>query len=419
MQSKVKTYLLQSLLLIITILTTTAAGTEWMTGKSLFDTNSLWTNFKQGFYFSIPFLGILTVHEFGHYITARIYKVRVTLPYYIPLYIPGLMAIGTLGAFIRIKSFLKTRRQVFDIGVAGPLAGFIAALIILFYGFTHLPPVEYIYKVHAQYEKYGKDYAKYVYTPQFLKEETIEQAKKENISLSRQDTTEFTSLSMGKNLLFLFFEKYVVKDKSLIPNKYEMFHYPFLLAGYLALFFTALNLIPIGQLDGGHILYGLLGYKNHTRISTGLFVVFVFLAGIGIFRDNIVFGILALFNIYGSDPAANAFSSNEHMVIFSIIYLYFLYIIFSRLTDSMLTNVMVAVVVFSIQFFIEFLFPEIKGFSGWFAFAFLIGRFLGVKHPPALVEQPLDTKRKIIGWLSLVIFIISFTPQLFQFEQIK
>src|SRR6185437_3170279 len=209
---------------------------------------------------------------------------------------------------------------------------------------------------------------------------------------------------MGKNLLFLFFENCVVKDKSLIPNKYEIFHYPFLLAGYLALFFTALNLIPIGQLDGGHILYGLLGYKNHTRISTVLFVLFVFFAGIGSFKNNLI---------------VNAFSSMEHMLMFSLAYIYFLYIIFSRLTDSFITNLLVAVAVFSVQFFIEYLFPEVQGFSGWFVFAFLIGRFLGIKHPPAIIEQPLDLKRKIIGWLSLVIFVVSFTPQLFQIEVIK
>jgi len=405
MQSKIKTYLLHALLLITTIATTTAAGTEWITGRSLFDTTSFWINFRQGFYFSIPFLGILTIHEFGHYITAKIYKVKVTLPYYIPFYFPGLMSIGTFGAFIRIKSFLTTRRQVFDVGAAGPIAGFVAALIILTYGFTHLPTQDYIYNnVHKDYAKYGKDYAKYVYTPAFLKEETIDMAKKTGMTLSKKDTTEFYVPSLGKNLLFLFFEKYVVQDKSLIPNNYEMFHYPFLLAGYLALFFTALNLFPIGQLDGGHILYGLLGLKNHTRISTGIFIVFVFLAGIGVFRDNMV---------------VNAFSSTENMLIFSSVYIYFLYIIFSKLTESPLTNLMIAVVVFSIQFFIEYLFPEIKGFSGWFVFAFIIGRFLGIKHPPALVEQPLDIKRKVIGWISLIIFIISFTPQVLYFEQIK
>ena len=405
MPSKVKTYLIHALLLIVTIITTTAAGAEWITGRSILSVANLWNFFKQGFYFSLPFLGILTVHEFGHYITAKVHKVKVTLPYYIPLYFPGLMTIGTLGAFIRIKSFLKTRRQVFDIGVAGPLAGFVVAFIILLYGFTHLPPVEYIYKIHPGYEKYGKDYANHVYTATYLKDDLKETAKKYNVKLTAQDTTSFEELSIGKNLLFLFFENYVVKDKSLIPNKYEMFHYPFLLAGYLALFFTALNLIPIGQLDGGHILYGLLGYKTHSRISTGLFVIFVFLAGIGSFRNNLI--------------VVNAFSSLEDMLIFSFIYISFLYIIFSRLTDSVMTNLLVAVAIFSIQFFIEYFFPTIKGFSGWFVFAFLIGRFLGVKHPPAMVEEPLDIKRQLLGWLSLAIFVICFTPQLFQVEVIK
>src|SRR5438552_2704608 len=110
MRKKHKRYLLQAALFIATIFTTTYAGMEWM-GLSQ---ELSWETFAKGFLFSVPFLGILTVHEFGHYITARLYKVKVTLPYYIPFLLPG-ASIGTMGAFIRIKSVLKTKREIFDI----------------------------------------------------------------------------------------------------------------------------------------------------------------------------------------------------------------------------------------------------------------------------------------------------------------
>ena len=103
-EKKNRTLLLQLALLIITILTTTIAGAEWMFGKSLFygePTLSV-TELIAGLYFSVPFLAILTVHEFGHYLTARYYKVKVTLPFYLPLwlgFLPLLPSIGTMGAF--------------------------------------------------------------------------------------------------------------------------------------------------------------------------------------------------------------------------------------------------------------------------------------------------------------------------------
>ena len=137
-------------------------------------------------YYSIPFLTILTVHEFGHYLTAKYHNVKVTLPFYIPLwlgFIPLPFTIGTAGAFIRIKEMIHSRKQYFDIGIAGPLAGFVVAVLVLTYGFTHLPPPEYIFEIHPEYKEYGLNYEDYVYDllPGYL--------------------------VMGDNLLFMFFEK--------------------------------------------------------------------------------------------------------------------------------------------------------------------------------------------------------------------
>jgi Zn-dependent protease len=419
MRKKTKTYLIQAGLFIATIITTTLAGVEWM---GLGDVT--WETFAKAFLFSLPFLGILTVHEFGHYITARLYKVKVTLPYYIPLYLPIIQTIGTMGAFIRIKSPLKSRQEVFDIGVAGPLAGFIVAIGVLFYGFTNLPEPEYIYQIHSEYKEYGNEYAKHVYNYEFARKidsvnfyrskqadswiinsmESVGMLQSNWRTLPFKPDPEYVELSIGKNLLFLFFENYIVTDKSLIPNKYEMFHYPFLFAGYLALFFTALNLLPIGQLDGGHILYGLFGTAKHKIISSCVFILFVFLAGLGIFKKNLI---------------GNIFVSNEHLMIFAPLYLYFLYFIFSRVTEKPLNNLTIASCVFAAQFFCEYFSWDVIGFNGWFLFAVLIGRFLGVHHPPAYIDKPLDLKRKVIGWISLVIFIICFTPNLFNVETFR
>jgi membrane-associated protease RseP (regulator of RpoE activity) len=105
-----------------------------------------WNDFYSGLPYAICFLTILTAHEFGHYFTAVYYKVRTTLPYFIPLP-PIPLMFGTLGALIRIKQPVKSTQQHFDIGIAGPLAGFVFAMGFLWYGFTHLPPPEYIFEV--------------------------------------------------------------------------------------------------------------------------------------------------------------------------------------------------------------------------------------------------------------------------------
>jgi Zn-dependent protease len=372
MNPNTKRRLIQALLFIVTLVTTTLAGTEWQYGRFIFnETNPLtWEYFLKGFSFSIPFLGILTVHEFGHYFTARKHKVASTLPYYLPMWFGflGLPSIGTLGAVIRIKGFVNSRKKYFDIGIAGPLAGFIVALGVLFYGFTHLPPPEYIFEIHPEYEEFGLNYADSVY----------------------QDQP--GSFKVGTTLLFEFFKEYVTVDQSRLPNDYEIIHYPWIFAGYLALFFTALNLIPIGQLDGGHVLYGLLGNRLHRKVSASLFVVFIFYAGLG---------------------TVHPYEASDDLLLSIPLYLGFLYIIFSRLTPSFQTNILVALAVFSAQFLVASFDPMIHGYQGWLVFGFLLGRILGIYHPPVMIDHPLSTGRKIMGWLALLIFILCFSPEPF------
>ena len=250
-----KKYRIFIILFVITLITTTLAGAEWthMQFIVLKGIHGLtWDGFLSGFAFSGPFLLILTVHEFGHYFTARYYHIKVTLPYYIPIWLGFLVvpSIGTGGAFIKILGKPKTTREFFDVGIAGPLAGFVIALGVLFYGFTHLPPKDYIFQIHPEYQIFGDNYQNIVYdldTVIYTKDLNLSEEIKSQIG----DSAVFArgGLELGSNLLFDTFKEYVASEPELVPNMMEIYHYPFLFAGYLALFFTALNLLPVGQLD--------------------------------------------------------------------------------------------------------------------------------------------------------------------------
>lgn len=372
MNKKNKAYILQASLFIITVITTTLSGAELMyAGSFVFGENRLgFDDFLHGFYYTIPFLGFLTVHEFGHYITARIYRIKVTLPYYIPFWFGflGMPSFGSMGALIRITGLIRSRKEFFDIGIAGPLAGFVIAIGALYYGFTHLPPAEHIFLIHPEYQTYGLNYAAHVYN------DTI------------------GGFAIGKSLIFIFFERFVASDPALVPNVHEVIHYPWIFAGYLALLFTSLNLLPIGQLDGGHILYGLVGARKHRIISASLFVTFIFYAGTGLVTPN--------------DPI-------DDLLIYLPLYALYLYYAFYSITNDKKNRLLLAVSVLAAQFVLAFLFPTLEGYPGWLFFAFIVGRALGVYHPPAIHDQPLDLKRKILGWLTLIIFIICFSPQPF------
>ena len=369
-------------LFIITLITTTLAGAEWMYGRLLFygEETMTWEDFKAGFQFSIPFLLILTFHEFGHYFTARSHQIKVSLPYYFPLWL-GFMAshsFGTMGAFIRIKEQIFSRKHYFDVGVSGPVAGFVIAILVIWFGFTNLPDTSYIFEIHPEYAEYGADYAKYVY-----------------------EDKEGISVKLGDNLIYWFFKNYVVEDPQLLPHPNEIIHYPYLLAGYLALLFTALNLLPIGQLDGGHITYGLFGKRYHAIISRVLFTAFLFYAGLGLLSirdlEEVSAGGLLNFTFYMA------------------LYVFFLYVcavsMFRRKNDRLLF----AMIIMASQFLLASFF-NVEGYNGWLLFGLIIGRFLGVDHPKTPENSPLSLNRKIIGWIALVIFILCFSPRPLIFE---
>jgi Zn-dependent protease len=159
MHKETKRIIIQITLFIATFISTTIAGVEWAYNKSIYmmDENGIgfnssysWSDFYDGLQFSVPLLLILTVHEFGHYFTAMYHKVKASLPYYIPIPpIPFLpLSIGTMGAVIRLRSKPTSNLQNFDIGLAGPLAGFIVAVMVMIYGFSTLPPAEYVFQFH-------------------------------------------------------------------------------------------------------------------------------------------------------------------------------------------------------------------------------------------------------------------------------
>lgn len=380
MNSRTRTYLLHGGLFLLTLITTTMAGAEWMFGRLFIPIEGMetlgWAEFVAGFQFSVPFLAILTVHEFGHYFVARANQVRVTLPYYIPLWLGVGQSIGTLGAFIRIKDLINNRQKYFDIGIAGPLAGFVLALVVLWYGFTHLPPPEFIFTIHPEYQKWGLDYGRYAY----------------------QNLPPGGSVGVGDNLLFNFFKNYVAEPVR-VPHPNEMIHYPYLLAGYLALFFTSLNLIPIGQLDGGHILYALIGRERFGWVAPALFIVFAFYAGLGVFK-----------------PADFAVSSNEAFfgqLGYFALYVFFLSLAFSRINENRTTVWLITLSVVAAQLLFSWLKPDWEGYSGFLVFVFVLGRFLGIYHPETELDKPLNTQRKLLGWLALLIFILCFSPKPF------
>ena len=358
-------------LFVLTLLTTTLAGVVLTRGTVDLLPLGFWEfpaapqpgEWARGLVFALPFLGVLTVHEFGHYFVARANRVRTSLPYYIPF--P--MGLGTFGAVIRIRERIFSRREFFDIGLAGPLAGFIVAVGVLAYGFTHLPPLAYLFTIHPDYARYGADYARHVYPPGAV------------------------GLELARPLLYRALEA-LLADPARVPHPNELMHYPVLLAGALSLFFTALNLLPLGQLDGGHILYGLLGPARSNRLMPWLFTGFIFYAGLGIFsvRDDWQFWA------YGAP-----------------VYAAYLALIFWRVLPRPRQGLLLAAGIWAAQVAAASYWPGLGGNPGWLVFGLLLGRLTGIYHPPAPDERPLSTGRRLLGWLMLVIFVLCFTPSPF------
>ena len=230
--------------------------------------------------YAICIMTILLAHEMGHFIMCKKYRVGATWPFFLPMPLPPF---GTFGAVIKMKGNIPDKRALFDIGVAGPIGGLIFAIPILIIGLS-------LSEIHP----------------------------------IPKDTTSY--LGLGEPLLFSFFGKIMIGN---VPEGSDVFLSPIAFAGWAGLFVTALNLLPIGQLDGGHVIYALLGKYSSIVYKVGIV-------------------IFCLFTIFV--------------------------------------------------------------FRGWLIFAIMLLLF-GFKHPPPVDPlTPLDFKRKCIGVLMLVIFILCFSP---------
>jgi len=244
-----------------------------------------------GVSFMASLMCILTFHEFGHYFAGRKHKADVSLPYFIPAPYP-VTIFGTLGAFIKSKTPFKNRTELFDVGVAGPLAGFIPAVLILTYGLA---------------------------TAGFEPSPTV--------------AGEGAYVVFGDSLILILLQNLVSPP---IPEGYHILLNPFIYAGWVGLFVTMMNLLPMGQLDGGHIIYALVGKKIHKYIANIVLVI-----------------LLALGFVW----------------------------------------------------------------TGWIFWAALVTFIIKVKHPPTMNDvTPLDRRRKIIGWIAVGIFILTFVPMPFKVE---
>ncbi|MDZ7260987.1 MAG: site-2 protease family protein [candidate division KSB1 bacterium] len=262
------------------------SGNKPQVNVILFLLTILTTYLSYGAWYSLSIMSILLAHEMGHYLMCRKYGVRATLPFFIP-FIPQLNPFGTMGAVIKMEARVPNRKALFDVGVAGPLAGLFFTIPSLIVGlkWSQVMPVS-SYQGHAWV--------------------------------------------LGESLLFSQLSKLVIPD---IPQDWDIFLHPLAFAGWAGLFVTALNLLPIGQLDGGHIVYALFG--RHSK--------YVFGAAIGAFAINTVF------------------------------------------------------------------------YPGWVLLLILLIWF-GYKHPPPTDDiTPLDLKRRILGVVTFIIFLLSFTPVPFKF----
>jgi len=320
-------FLVNILLFVLTFFTTTVSGVEWV-NKDPFELG----NFALGLQYAFAILFVLGCHEFGHYFAARYHHVETTLPFFIPWpSIPGffILNFGTLGAVIRTRSVVPSKKAMFDIGVAGPLAGFVACTIVLFIGFVHLPSKEYLLAIHPDYDFSIND----VRTPGGL------------------------SLAFGNTIFFDFLKSILTSpSRGFVPPMTEIYHYPFLCVGWFGLFVTAMNLIPVGQTDGGHIIYSMFGEK-HKPIARFAWIALLVL-GLPAFLDAFLRTALEYFK---KEPFDQIIPLAQY------------------------------------------------SWGGWLLWAGILYYVIKLYHPPVPDETPIGSGRVAIGWVALLIFVVCFS----------
>lgn len=258
----------------------------------------------RGWTFAVPLLTILLAHEFGHYIAARLHKVEASLPYFLPL--PLLSPFGTLGAVIAMPNRIRSRNALLDIGAAGPIAGMIVAIPVMAIGLAHSEVLE-------------------ASTSGYVQE--------------------------GQSLLYLLMKRIFVGP---IPPGYDVMLHPTALAGWVGFLITMINLLPWGQLDGGHIGYALFLDRHH-RVGR-----WVRAALIPLFFYNVVVFVLPIMLGKSQMSYFNAFSNSSPWAI-------------------------------------------------WFIVLAVLARFAGPNHPPT-EHNHLSPSRRWVAWGCLVLFLLLFMP---------
>lgn len=249
---------LNLLLVVATLATMTWAGAAHRGINILEQPEQL----SVGLSYALALLFILGAHELGHYFTARRYDMDVSLPYFIP--VP--FALGTFGAFIKMKSLAPHRRATFDVAVAGPLAGLVIAIPALLVG--------------LQYSS------------------VVPEAGAPSMMMGGAD--------VGSSVLFAFLAKAALGEAVLEGHRLVL--HPVAFAGWLGLFVTALNLVPVGQLDGGHLVHALLGRQVARTVGIASLVALV---ALGLFVwSGLLFWAILIYFIAGTEdaPPLNAVS---------------------------------------------------------------------------------------------------------------
>jgi membrane-associated protease RseP (regulator of RpoE activity) len=245
------------LLLVVTLASTTFVGAQ-IAGVQPTQFAADATVLAKGLPYALGLITILGIHELGHYFTAKFYKIRATLPYFIP--VPFFL--GTFGAFIQMRSPIPNRKALFDVSIAGPLAGFIITLPILIWGLTHsqIVPIDT--------------------TKGFLNP---------------------NALNPKYSILLALISKLALGSELTIQSAINL--HPVALAGFLGLVLTALNLMPVGQLDGGHIVHAMFGQRTAVvigQISRLLLLLLSFIQD-----EFLLWAILLFFMPLVDEPALN------------------------------------------------------------------------------------------------------------------
>jgi membrane-associated protease RseP (regulator of RpoE activity) len=251
-------------LLLITLLTTTVMGAE-IAGVTVKQSQADPAVLLRGLPYALALMAILSIYELGHYIAARFYKVRATLPYFIP--VPFFL--GTFGAFIQMRSPVPHRKALFDIGIAGPMAGLLVTLPLLMWGLAH----------------------------------------SEVVPLSdASGLLNFQSLNPRFSLLLTVLSKWALGSE--LTAKMAIHLHPVAVAGYIGLVVTAFKLMPVGQLDGGHIVHAMFGQRTGVAISQ--IVRLLVLVRAFIEPDLLVWAIILLFLPVVDEPALNDVSELDN-----------------------------------------------------------------------------------------------------------